>query len=491
MRDLTKILLLLLLYFAVLVLLMSPADAYERITQGSDVYINETYDISGATGWAESIAWYGRYADYPDESVIPYVVNLPGKTHTSERSQYYYTIANYTFYTMPGKWFQYYGNGTASDETHGNLLVFNVVREIPVKFNETNTTGIISYEIIDNTTPVVIPVEPLLPEKHVADYLVARGDSLNFNVTNISSVWIFGRVDGLYDYHSVKDRVDITTKSIEKMEPGSYSLLLQTPKDAVDYFTVRYNKENDCIEWFDPSRFDVFSMSTEGYSPQVMLNKLEGIFPQSRDTYTLQKMVVQDPSVTIVRVDEVYKNGTSVLDVRGYTNAANGTKVSIVFDPERQTPRTLRAHTYTGEAIRASPGNMSYYRIYVPIDWDDIKPGVHTLKAFTAIGGEVYKDMVVSDMPADSYRPNATVRYIEGRNPWVPTPTPITVIKKEIEKVTVERTIQVNVTPSNEQVYSEVAKFGTDILVAVVIIGVIGGFVWYASSVYLRGRKMK
>jgi len=494
MRDLKTIILILLLCAAGLVLLMPHSEAYERITQGSIVYINETYDISGVTGWAESLAWYGQYADVPDESVVPVVISLPGKTHTSEKSQYYYKINNYTFFEMPGKWFQYYGNNTASDETNGNLLAFKVERDVPVKFNETNVTGVISYEIIDNTSEVEKLPEPLLPEKHIADYLIARGDGLQFNTTGIGStglvnVWLFGRVDNIYDYHSVKSVIDINKSYIQKLETGTYSILLQSPIDNVSYFTVRYNTEKDSVEWFDPIQFDVFSMSVEGFSPQVVLDKLQGIFPQSRDTYTLQKMVLQDPSVSIMRVDEVYKNGTSVLDVRGYTNVANGTIISIVFDPDRQTPRTLRTHTYTGEAIRTSIGNMSYYRVYVPLNWDDIRPGVHTLKAFTQIGGEVFKDIVVSEMPADSYKPNATLKYIEDRNPWIPTPTPITVIKKEIQQVTVERTVVVNVTPSNEQVYTELFNVAKACLAVALIVVVIVGVGLYVRSVYVRGKK--
>jgi hypothetical protein len=51
-----------LIIILVLLLFITPVFAYERITQGSTVYVGSTYDISGASGYCTQIAWYGKYA---------------------------------------------------------------------------------------------------------------------------------------------------------------------------------------------------------------------------------------------------------------------------------------------------------------------------------------------------------------------------------------------------------------------------------------------
>ncbi len=436
------------------------SEGYERITQGSIVYLDETYDISGVTGWATSIAWYGTFAEVPDESVTIQTVELPNLAHTSSKSQYYFTIDNATFGKRLGHWFQYYSGTSDDEEEHGNLEAFYVYGYRPVRVNQTNVTGVISYNTTGNETVVEIEPPAILPEMPVSDYLVARGCNLSVPSNTSIRIWLFGRINGLYGRESINDTVNVGESLVSTMEPGSYKMMIQTPTISEEFFTVRYVSEDNKIQWFDPSLFSIGTLWLDGLSPYVCMEKLQEIFTHSKDEYEIKNLVVQDPMVSINRRDTVWVNGTSVLDIRGYTNSNKGTIVSLVLDPEDQTARTLKQNTYYGEAQGDIVGNLRYYQIYIPIYPDRMYLGMHTIKATTEIGGEAYADFPISELPADSYIPNATVRYVGDRNPWVPTPTPII---KEVVKVVPGPTITVikEITPSQDQT-NEAQKKATE-----------------------------
>jgi len=448
------------------------SEGYERITQGSVVYLDETYDISGVTGWADSIAWYGKYATDPEDDITPYAIKLPGLWRTAEKSQYYYTIDNVTFGDKTGWWFQFYGTKRVDGEEHGNLRAFYVYGKRPIRTNQTNTTGVISYNTTGNETLVKDIAPFILPEKPVSDYLVARGCNLTIPANTTMRIWIFGRVNGLYGMEDVDGNVTVADKLVRTLEPGSYKLLMQNPTVAKDFFTIRYVESENKIQWFDPKTFTVGNIRLDGLSPYVCMEKLKGIFPHTKDEYSIYNLAVQDPVITINRRDTVYVNGSLVLDIRGYTNANKGTKISLVVDPEDQTARTLQKNTCIGEAIGDNLGAMRYYQIYVPIYPERMRLGMHTIKATTEIGGEAYADFPISELPADSYIPNATVHYVGDRNPWVPTPTPII---KEVVKVVPGPTITVikEVAPSQEQTEKAQQKaVGDTVLYWLILAGV-------------------
>lgn len=458
--------------------------SYPRITQGSIVYLNETYDISGVTGWADKIAWYGAYAVYPDPSISPQVITLPGLTHTSATSQYYYYIDPAIFTKYPGDWFQYYGTSQTAPEPNANLLAFRVEFSRPVVFNATNQSGVISYNVLNNVTTVNQPVKPfILPTKMVSDYIVARGDDLNVTVNQSTHVWIFGRVDGVYDRATVNNSVDFQRDVIQSLEPGAYKILMQTPIDPnITIFTVKYDADTNTIRWFQPDTFTVNSLLLDGMSPMVVLDKLEHIFPQSRDTYKVFNLAVQEPYVSIERFDTAWINGAEVLDVRGYTNVANDTPISVTLDPQRQTVRSFKENTFIGYVQDEGNGNMRDYRVLVPIDPNNMANGMHTLEANTTLGGEVYHDFPIEEMPADSYAPNATVRYVGDRNPWVPTPTPVIEVHNVTgPMVTVIQTVTIPITPDQAQLDQTARKALDDevsfwiVVVLLVVMAGIGG----------------
>lgn len=464
----------------ILLLFITPVLAYDRIVQGSTVYINDTVDISGATGWATQIAYYGKYSE-PSDAYPIQIYDLPGLAHTSKESQYYYWIDPAKFSKYPGMWYQYYGQiDTSTYDEHGNLAVFYVDAVKPVWINETTYTVSTSNVTIVNVTPQ-LP----LPEKHISDYLIARGDKFNITITNQSNVWLFGRINGLYNYQSAGNGVVINESLIQGFEPGGYTVLLQTMKDPSGYFTVKFDSKTNEINYFDANTFTINKLSIDGFSPQVTLDKLVKIFPSSKDSFELKKLEVQDPSITTSRVDRIYVGGKSVLDICGYTNVAPTTKIWLVWDQDRQTPQTLPLYNFTGNALGTFDGNMRQYRIIIPFDPDNTPDGIHTITAYTAIGGYAEYDVPVISLPADSYKPNETIRYISGRNPWVPNVT----VTVTIPVPGPTQIIYQQLTPSVDQIRSEAQKLVDKqnaantadafwVAIIILVLGVIGWFLW-------------
>jgi hypothetical protein len=236
---------------------------------------------------------------------------------------------------------------------------------------------------------------------------------------------------------------------------------------------------------------------------------LETIFPLTYDTYQIQKLSVQDPSITIEHMNRIWVGGAkeyykdpdkrgnvSLMDVRGYTNVLPGTNVSVTLDEAGRTPREIsKLYTYSGKAQGTYLGDMRYYQVYVPLYWDDLKPGMHNLTARTELGGYSVANFPVNEESLDSYIPPQTIKFMGSSNPWVPTPTPEIVIQKET--VVVTQKIPVTIAPSDEQIRIEARKIveeqnrNTEVMYLIAVIGIIGVcFIgWFGYSVWRAKRK--
>ena len=169
----------------------SPPQPPYRIAQGQNVYLNDTIDITGE-GWGRGLAWYGTYGEYDDAQ---YVYEFTDYSPHGELSHFW--IDPSIFAQRLGKWYQYYGNAT---ETRGNLNAFKVVagyRNSTLTFPN-GTVVNQSVGISPTQIPQVIPQPSVLPEVHVADYLLAIGDPFVVKTYGSAQVWIFGRVDHTY-----------------------------------------------------------------------------------------------------------------------------------------------------------------------------------------------------------------------------------------------------------------------------------------------------
>ena len=464
---------------------------YRIAEQGQIVYINDTIDISGQ-GWGEGVAWYGKYDEF-------------------DKPQYIYKFTPYkrdviNFYLDPtifsgksGMWYQYYGELI---ERRGNLQAF----EVSESYRNTTLTfsnGTIIESSFEQSGDIseAIPQKPyILPEIKVADYLVAIGDPFSINS---SRVWMFGRVDGYYAHLG-----NFTIKEIQQLETGPYKIVIHDAGNNT-IIDVGYNKQKEA---FWNTEYDlttgprVITDSIYGSQPTLDIKKFYYMVSKTDDKIQTYNMELAEPTVSIVSIDEVavgnrlaiaWQPGMTLLDVRGYTNVQNGTTISLVMDPDKQTVRTLRANTWNTTTVRDSPGNMSQYQIYIPINKNEMPNGIHTLKVTTAIGGSMYYDFPVSELPADSYVPNATLKYIMGRNPWEPNltiPAPVIVIQTKI----IERVVEKPVPPSNEIIleqqrvaYWEGAnKIGSLIASVLILIIFIAGCFW-AYKIHKRTMKEK
>lgn len=482
------------------VILNGPGAPFEHpphIAQGEHVYINDTLDISGVSGWPGAddeyrLAYYGRWTDAPSPGDLDpsYILVLPGKKISrSSSSQYWFWIDPAIFADKTGYWYQFVSNTSASrGEGAGNLRAFYVVSDYRNVFNTTSNQSEIWYT--NGTYNETIPTPaPFMPERHIADYVIARGDRLIYSGTEDHRLWLFGRVDGLYGITGN----EITKDQIQELEEGSYTLVVQTPGNntiyeatcgpsAINWSEVPTQPKDRSCGVLLPGLYGKEPVDIRGMAPAVVLAKLRQMLVGTDDVLTTYKVEVADPYVTLDRADEVWVKGRTYLDVRGYSNVANDTPISVVLDNGKTYQKYIELRTITVGAVRTSPGNLSYYRANVPFDYETMAANAfnHTLTVTTALGGTVERGFKVSIMPPDSFRPNATLKYIENFNPF----------QENMTRVTVTVTIPIRIietqiihdTPSQAQLdeaqQKALGKLVSDALIAVLmlLVGLGGGF---------------
>ena len=248
--------------------------------------------------------------------------------------------------------------------------------------------------------------------------------------------------------------------------------------------------------------------------PEVTVNMLRQIFPQTRDGYVIKKLSVQWPTVVISQMNEMYsvsaktyyhdssrRGNVSVMDVRGYVNALPNTNITLKLDAANTYIKDTKFTTFNTTAIGGYEGDWRQWRVNVPFYWDALDTGMHTISARSILGGgTAYADFPIGILPEDSFVPKPTVKYVGDRNPWV---APVT-IEVTVPVPGPERTIIVPVTPSQESVdaaqleaarmlKAEEDKKNSDMLWAVGILLVVGilliGGAWYGLTVYRRAKK--
>ena len=445
----------------------------QYVIQGDYVYVNDTVDISGVAPPYRWLAYWDGYDMY--DSSPTQVVDLD-----DIRDYYTYWLDPSVYEERLGRWYKWEGKY----ENRGNNHAFTVLPESKKNYTMTYPNGTVMNmtEILEHATVLqaAIRPEPLLTEKHIADYVVARGDPVELPNESYR-FWVFGRIDGIYS----SSARNITREQTLKMESGNYKIVLQYPGNNTIY---DYGCTGKCAA-LTPGLYGKPVVDTTGYSPFVFYEKLKELLAGTDDTLKEYTMELGDPYITIHQADEKEYVNTHVLDVRGYTNVANGTRINVSLDEKNVYYKDIAKRFSFTEAIRTSPGNLSYYSVNVPINYDELAADArnHTLTARTALGGMMQKDFKISIMPADSYRPNATLKYIEDRNPFIPTPTPevITVV----QTIVVTKTVTIPVTPSNDVVYEQQRKAQVDILsgwAAQGVMVVIGIIAFLLVALYVR-----
>ena len=464
------------------------------LQQGDTAYVNQTIDISGVVPPYPYLAYWDGFDMYDENAT--YQIDL---SNTPNSGYYNFYIDPAIFSTRLGKWYKYNGNY----ERAGNNLAFVVAVYKPIMINTTNLT----YQNPNQTT-VVLPVQPILPVQHISDYLIARGYNFTINTNQTANVWIFGSRDFIYDYQSSNNSINMTREMMSDLQAGDYKILLQFPRNDTNDFMVRYNPNTSAIEWFDSASFKVNTWDTLGQSPENVLNELETVFPQTRDTFMLFKLSVQEPTITINRADVTnainetqFPNFTgtnlepgSFVDVRGYTNLPPDTPIILTVNPNfNLTGDTFGNDTVATRTEGTVGGDMRTFKAIIPIRLYDLPLGRNFIGAkVPGMDLVTTADFWIYGSPDGNFVPNKTIRYVSGQygpEEMVPTPTPVVVTKYVPQIVT--QIVTVPVTPTDQQVHDqqaivaqerEIFWIGTLLFYGGVIIGVffIGRFLFRA-----------
>jgi hypothetical protein len=211
------------------------------------------------------------------------------------------------------------------------------------------------------------------------------------------------------------------------------------------------------------------------------------------DVLTEYRLEIANPVIDIITVDNVYYEGKDAWDVRGYTNVAKNTELTFIFDPDRQTPKTISANTYHGIVQEDAPNYWRYFQVFIPVDYENTPKGEHWLKVTTPQGANQTIQRWFYDIPKGQETPNETTRY-SGGNEWFPKPTAeiVTVVQTVIQT----ETVYVPVTPNQEQVDLAQKRASdanwrywiTNGLIVAAVGVIIGGGGWYIYSVVKRAR---
>ncbi len=468
------------------------------VEQGATVYVGDYIDVSGVVPPYPQLAYWDGHDMY--DALPSYNITMPDRK-----------IGYYQFYLDPevfgsrlGKWYKY----DNKFERSGYNVAFIVQKR---NFNGTMTfpNGTIrtTTESINATYyPVVTPTPQIVPEQYVSDYVVARGDPLIINTLGESKVWVFGNKVGIFDRISSSNTTILGIGEVWGLEIGRYELVIQYPgRNGI--FEASYNNKTDRL--VSPWK-NVNDIPLTGLTPTLVSQRLKSMVAGTDDKYETYKIEVQEPSIRISdMVQRPLANRpdfhitpddgeVSMWDVRGYTNVMEGSTLTFYMDKDLQNARTINQSTYTTVAKGSNPGNLRYFQVYIPIFWNRLTDGIHTVSGTTPIGGNVVSNFPVSTMPADSFRPNATLKYINDENPWKPnltTPTPVIVQVPGPTQI-----VTVVVTPSEEQVVEAQRKVSeenwnkmAEQIVTIAIVGttllilICAGL--YIRSVYIRGKK--
>jgi hypothetical protein len=398
---------------------------------------------------------------------------------------YQFHIDPAIFGDKPGYWYRW--NGVY--ERQANNRAFRVVIERPPENWTPNLTERQELELP--------PPPPVVPQMNVSDYLVARGDPINITFPyNRSSVYLFGRVNGIYDKRVDNGTVSFNVSEIQALETGSYILMYH---DAGKDRRFDWKIEGTTLRYFDDERFEVRTIDLTPLSPMVILDRFRWYAKINDDEFTEYEFEVQNPTIQIISADSIITNETNqigVLQVRGYTNLINETPLSVTLDIDK-TPEELLGHTRrqntwnTTARATDNPGAMRYFDYGVPLYLGLLSPGQHTV---TVKGGRYDTEMTVPffiyEAPAEHYRPNETIRYVGG-NEWKPTPTPEIQIQKEVVTQIVERVVTVEVTPAPEVVKEQQGKVIHETILTVFGIAAVLFALWYLVHLYYARKAMK
>lgn len=478
----------------------APYEIYE-LTQGQSVYLDTHYDISNAIAGTGVLAWFK--SGVPSATEQPVLLELPYQ----KRGYYDFYIDPAVFGTYTGNWYKWDGMYSPNENSIAFYVVNTVRNATLTMINGTVVATNVSY-IQPNTTfekPWIEQKSPPLPKVYVADYLVARGDPLSVGFEGDWKLWLFGSTAELLDVRAINGTVNIGAETMQSLPEANYKLIQQQMGTYTKDFVFRYNNEDDSYQWFDPKTFTVKTESIATIrNTWLTYNKFKEILPTTQDKYTEWTLELQAPEITINRMDEVgeksaknfyltddVRGNVSLQNIRGYTNLALGTRLSVYLDYIPGARDQKPVYTYVQDN-----GGAGYKRVYnatLAVYYEGISPGMHSITVMTDAGkmGIVTQaDFMVNVMPSDSYVPAQTVKWIGDVNPWSLNTTvqPPQIVERVVE---VEKRVVVEVPPSDAVVKAQQMAALYDIVMQIVVVIGLIGVAFYARSVYIRTKQIK
>lgn len=453
-----------------------------RIEQGQCVELNDTIDMAGVGWYTGSIAYYGRWYDGYG-ALSNGSVEAIYKIDARDLKRFY--IDPTFFGNNLGWWYNFYDES----DSHGYDRLFYVAERC-VLTKEQNASIVSKAFNESERIQGILRNKTTLPVKTIdgRTFIISRGIDTLLSAEPGSSRWLFGTDNQTSMYDVPVDKFNITyfnAADTWDMPAGTYDAFFVSPgRNGI--IEENYDKQRDIITSPFRAQPDVYVRGIDGKSIEKHL--LERIGESYDDTYDYWKIELQDPLIEVKRLDTTpLKNNFSYVTIAGYTNANAGNKFKLQMDLEKNGNR---ARTY--DITVTDNGGMRAYRTYnvsFILDLNSENPGMHyfTITALDTGATITAPFYVYRELPAH-YQQESYLQYV-GYSPFIPTPTPEIIIKKEIQKVVEKVTVTVPVPPSQESVdtafWNGMVALITLISQAALVCIVIG----YLAVSYIRGRK--
>lgn len=461
-----------------------PLPIGRRIDQGACVVPGETIDIAGNGWYTGGISYYGRWYDGYSIGGNSSVV----ASYSIEARDLDKVFLSPAFFSGKlGWWYTYYD----TESRAGNDRLFYVAESCNPVAKENETTAKKEMNTLLLMKMAVSNITTLPIKTDGTDLIISKGSDFTTSAQNGTTRWVFGTfgTPAFYDTHIKSNATTYNKSLLQTIPAGSYNAI-----------TIRAGANGVIEEIYNPASKEIYSpfralpnVSTHGIQSKLVEEILISRIKASHDdTYTLQKISLQDPYIEIKKLDQMtLVNNVTTLTVVGYTNANVNTSLKLIFDANQTTARTIAGNTHY--AYVTDNGGDGAYRIWYtsfPIDLSEMPAGFHSITALNQEGAyTVIPFYIRSELP-EHYKPDVHLKFIDN-SPFVPTPTPEVIIKKEVitEKVIV--TVTIPVTPSQESVDQAQWNAITGWVIIGVIVIIVGAVALYLIIAFFRGTRRR
>lgn len=355
-----------------------------------------------------------------------------------------------------GEWIQWY----PFEEKRANLVAFYVEAE-----RKPFVSGIYNNTEQNQTLNETGAFPGDLENVRVSDILIPRGFPFHYDLNSTgyfdpeleTRAWIFGEGDMLLDIPVENNMLDIGTDQSEKLRAGPHTIILIQggPNLILEEKLVNEmdsDSPNMALHIESPFRrvnsIEIGgTLENPGMPPRRIASELQKWISENSDDDVMTLILfVEEPSIEIKSIDEIYRNNQTLWYVRGYTNLPNESRIiGVVDEGDQISLNTLRQASVQSTTFGVDPGSMRQFAIALPVDLELMYPGPHFVTI--RVSDDVYSTVPrwVYNIPEGQEKPVLQTKY-SGGNLFVPAPTPEIII----QNVTVPGPVQyvyVTITP--------------------------------------------